>query len=256
MRPHRHQARLRERRRAVIQRSVRDLHAGQVRHHRLVFVEQLQRALARLGLIRRIRAVEFAARHDRPHRGRNVMLVGAGAEEIERPTVALRARGHQPPDLHFRQRFGNARERFRCAAAAGISSNNASMPGAPMAFEHFANVGFGMGDEGHGDVVMSVVRCEGVKCRWRSDAAVCAAWTLTSLHVYITTDVSAGVLDDLAVGGRVQQLIQFGRVARLHLEQPALRRTDRSSRVRAMRQALRSPRRLRRTPGCRRPRPL
>ena len=66
-------------------------HAGQRGDHRLVFVDELQRALAGLGLVRRVGAVELAARHDRPDRRRDVVLVGAGADEIERQAV-LRAR--------------------------------------------------------------------------------------------------------------------------------------------------------------------
>ena len=59
-------------------------------HHRLVFVDQLQGALAGLRLVRRVGGVEFAARGDGPHGRRDVVLVGAGADEIQRPAVEQR----------------------------------------------------------------------------------------------------------------------------------------------------------------------
>ena len=76
---------------AVVDRRVRHVHAGQRGHHRLEFVDQLQRALARLGLVRRVRGEEFAALRDVPDRGRNVVVVAAGAEETDVDAVALGA---------------------------------------------------------------------------------------------------------------------------------------------------------------------
>ncbi len=81
-----------ERRCAVVERRIRDFHARQAAHHGLVFVQQLQRALARFRLIRRVGAVELATRDDRPDRGGNVMLISAGAQEVQRATVPARAR--------------------------------------------------------------------------------------------------------------------------------------------------------------------
>ncbi len=66
---------------SVIQRGVRHLHAREARNHRLEFVEELQRPLARFGLIGRVGAVELTSRGDRPYGCRNVMLVSAGAEK-------------------------------------------------------------------------------------------------------------------------------------------------------------------------------
>ena len=51
--------------------------AGERGHHALVLVQQLQSALACLGLVGRVRRIELAARSDLPDCGRNVMLVGA-----------------------------------------------------------------------------------------------------------------------------------------------------------------------------------
>ena len=112
MRAHGHQARLGECRGSVVQRGVRDLHPREARHHRLVFIEQLQGALTRLRLIGRIGAIELATSHDRPDSSGNMVLVSACSDEIERPTVTLRARTHQAPDFHFRQCFRNPCQRL------------------------------------------------------------------------------------------------------------------------------------------------
>jgi hypothetical protein len=87
---HRHQHRLGQRGSAVVQRGIRDIQPGQAGHHGLVFVQQLQRALAGFGLIRRVGGVELAARDDLPDRRRDVVLVGAGADEVAVETIRRR----------------------------------------------------------------------------------------------------------------------------------------------------------------------
>ncbi len=101
VRAHRHQHRFSKRRRAVVETRVGHVHRGQRRHHRLVFVQELQRALARFGLIGRIGRIEFAARRDLPHRRRDMVFIRAAADEIQPAAVALGALLHEPRDFHF-----------------------------------------------------------------------------------------------------------------------------------------------------------
>ena len=89
---YRHQQRFRQCRGPVVQRSVGHRHGGQTRHHALIFVKHLQRALTGFRLIGRIRAVELAAANDFPDRRRNVVFVGARTEEARRPRIVRRAR--------------------------------------------------------------------------------------------------------------------------------------------------------------------
>ncbi len=102
---HRHQHRFGQRRRAVIERGVGDLHAGETRHHGLVFVEQLQGTLAGLGLVRGIGGVELAPGGDLPHRSGNVMLIRPCTDEAERLAISRRPLTHQPANLHLVQRL-------------------------------------------------------------------------------------------------------------------------------------------------------
>ena len=78
-RPYGHQHGFAERRAAVVDRGIGNVHAGQGGHHRLVFVDELQRALAGLGLVRRVGGHELAAAGHVPDGGGNVVVVAAGA---------------------------------------------------------------------------------------------------------------------------------------------------------------------------------
>jgi len=104
-----HEARLRDRGGPVVQRSIRDLHAREARHHRLVFVNELQRALTRLGLIGSVGAVELAPSREGPDCGRDVVLVRARADETQRPPISPRPFAHQPSDLHLVEPNGHPR---------------------------------------------------------------------------------------------------------------------------------------------------
>ena len=145
---HRHQHRLGQGGRAVVKRGVRHIQPGQTGHHGLVFVEQLQRALTGLGLIRRVGGIKLAARDDGPHRRRNVMLVGAGADEGTVEAVLHGAPLHQAGYAHFRKTFGNAGQ----AAAIQLGGNLIEQRiGGRCADtrQHGANIAFGMRNEGH-----------------------------------------------------------------------------------------------------------
>ena len=106
-----HQRRLGECRGAVVQRRVAHVETGELGDHRLVLVDGLQRALARLRLVRRIRAVVLAAGRYVPDRLRDVMLVSTRADEAKRRTVLHGALAHQARNRHLAHRLGHAIER-------------------------------------------------------------------------------------------------------------------------------------------------
>ena len=78
-----HQRRLGQGRRAVIDRRVRHVHAGELGDHRLVLVDRPQGPLARLGLVGRVRREELAARDQVVDRAGDVVIVGARAHEAD-----------------------------------------------------------------------------------------------------------------------------------------------------------------------------
>ena len=106
--PRSHQHRLGERGGPVVERGVGGVEPRQRRHHRLELVEELQRPLARLGLIGRVGGVELAAPGDLPDRGRQVVVVGSGADEAERAPVVGGPRLHQAGHLELRERARHA----------------------------------------------------------------------------------------------------------------------------------------------------
>jgi hypothetical protein len=66
-----------------------------------------------------------------PDRRRDVVLVGAGADEVE-PVVAAPRAAHQARDLHLAHGLGHLGEGPE-RSAFGISSNSCSMSVTPMA---------------------------------------------------------------------------------------------------------------------------
>ena len=77
----RHQARLRQRGRAVVHAGVRDVHARQLTDDRLELERRLQRALAHLRLVRRVARQELAAHRQRIDERRAEVAVRARAEK-------------------------------------------------------------------------------------------------------------------------------------------------------------------------------
>ena len=67
--------------RPVVVRSRDHVHARQLAHHRLVLVDRLERPLADLGLVWRVRGVELASEEELVHDCRNEMAIGSRAEE-------------------------------------------------------------------------------------------------------------------------------------------------------------------------------
>ena len=113
----RHQRGFGQRRGAVVDRRVRDVHAGQFRDHRLVFVDGPERPLAGFGLVRRVGGEELAAQDQVVDRARDVVVVGAGAEEAHVGIgvgVLRRERAHVTHQVHLGDR-GTDGERPRQA---------------------------------------------------------------------------------------------------------------------------------------------
>ena len=75
-----------------------DVHAGQLGEERLVLVDRLERPLADLGLVRRVRRVELAAQEELVDDRRQVVAVDARAEEARE--VGPVPPGQAPQVLH------------------------------------------------------------------------------------------------------------------------------------------------------------
>ena len=148
VRTHGHQRGLGQRRRTVVERGVADIEPGQLGDHRLVLVNRLQRALAGLRLVGRIRAVELAARRDVPDRGRDVVLVGPGADETHRRAVHLRALAHQARYFHFAHRVGHVMQLVDHQLRRYLVEQIVDRIGADR-LQHFARVFLGVRYEGH-----------------------------------------------------------------------------------------------------------
>ncbi len=91
---HRHERGFRQRRRAIVQRSIRYRHAGEPCHDGLILIEQLQRALTGLGLIRSVCAIELPTSRDGPDSGRDMMFISSRTDEVQRHAIACRALLH------------------------------------------------------------------------------------------------------------------------------------------------------------------
>jgi hypothetical protein len=78
---HREQAGLGGCRRTVVERGVGDVEPGQLADQRLELEDRLQRALAHLGLVRRVGSQELAATGERVDHRRDEVVVRAGAEK-------------------------------------------------------------------------------------------------------------------------------------------------------------------------------
>ena len=147
--PDGHQGRFRQRRRAVVERGVGDLHTGQAGHHGLEFIDELQRALARLRLVGRVGAVEFTAGGDLPHGRRHVVIVCTGPHETQRTTILLGTLQHQAGDFLFVQPFRHTRQLSRPQAGGDLIKQGFYIR-CTDGREHFADIGFRVGDKWHG----------------------------------------------------------------------------------------------------------
>ena len=148
VRAHRHEDGFGQRAGAVVEAGIGNIEPGERRHHGLVFVNHLQRALARFRLVRSVGGIEFAAGGDLPNRRRNMMLVGAGADEVQPVAILVSALVHQARYRHFRQRVGHLAELVATQLVRYFVEQLVDGCGADR-IEHGANIVVGMGNEGH-----------------------------------------------------------------------------------------------------------
>jgi hypothetical protein len=102
----RHEHRFGERRRAVVDAGVRHLEAEQDRDVGLELERRLERSLADLRLIRRVRGGELGSARDLLHDGGNEMAIATRALKRCRKGVALSERRHLGYHLALAQPFG------------------------------------------------------------------------------------------------------------------------------------------------------
>ena len=137
-------------RRAVVARGVRDVHPGQLADDRLVLEDRLEDALAHLGLVRRVRGQELAARHERVDERRDVVVVDPGAEEGELPARVRRfARRARPGARRAPARTAPARGRARRwkRRPSGMSRKSSSTEATPTAASISVAVALGEREE-------------------------------------------------------------------------------------------------------------
>ena len=207
----RHQHRLGGRGGAVVHRGVRDLEPGERADHRLELEDRLQRALADLGLVRRVRGRELRARDERVDRASARSARSARAEEPgARPArarccAASAASSREHLLLAARPRAPRAPAPSR--SFAGIGANSSSRRATPIAREHALDVVLGVRD---------------------------VAQAGPRRHLL------GAVLDVLAVGGGVEQAVELGGVVGLDHRASSRRRSSPRSRARAARRARRS----------------
>ena len=101
---------------AVVHGGVHDLHREQLGHERLVLERRLERALAHLGLVRRVRREELAAEREHRHRRGDVAALDRPADE-ERPRPGGRVQLRDPLEvrLHLQLREARADAELRMA---------------------------------------------------------------------------------------------------------------------------------------------
>ena len=145
----RHEHRLRQGRSAVVEGGIGYVHARETGHHGLVFVQQLQGALAGLRLVGRVGGVVLATTDDLPDRRRDVMLVGAGADEVEIMAIGPGALLHQARDGHFRHAGGHVPEFAGAQVRRDLGEQVFDFSGAD-GLEHLLDVGVRVGDKWHG----------------------------------------------------------------------------------------------------------
>ena len=99
-------------------------------------------------LVGRVGAVELAARDQRPDRRRDMVLVGARADEVQRPAVLTGTRLHQLHDLLFIHSFRDSIQRAHAQRARNLVKQCLDVRRADGP-EHLGNVSLGMWNEGH-----------------------------------------------------------------------------------------------------------
>ena len=144
-----HEHRFRQAGGAVVDGGVGDVHAGEPGDQGLVFVDHLQGALAGFRLVRGVGGVELTAGGDFPYRRRDVVRVGAAAEEAEREAVLLGALGHQAGHFHLAAPFGQGVEAVAGFQVGGDFIEQVLDAVGANRLEHGLDVVRSMGDIGH-----------------------------------------------------------------------------------------------------------
>ncbi len=163
--------------RLVEQRGVGDLHAGEIRDHRLEVDQRFHPALRDLGLVRRVGGVpggvlEDVAQDDLGRHGAVVALTDEAAVDA----VAVRDRRGSLPAPPLRSPRRAARAAPSSLIDAGtIASTSASSDGAPTDLQHLGDLGVV-----RADVAGVEFGWFSSSCRWSSSgadsAAVCVTW--------------------------------------------------------------------------------
>ena len=116
---HRHHHGLGRCGRTVIHRGVRDVHARQLGHHRLILKDIVQRALRDLGLIRRVRGQQLRALQQIGNDRRRVVVVDAATGEAHERLVLLAELLEELAHLQF----AHLRRQLIVAAEADVFRN-------------------------------------------------------------------------------------------------------------------------------------
>ena len=146
--PYGHQHRFGQSGAAVVDRSVADVHPGQFRHHGLELVDELQRALARLRLVRGVRGHELPAARDVPDRRRHVVVVRPGPQEARPGLVPPGALAEATQDFHLGQPVPDGGELAGAEGGRYLVEQRLDVRDADGG-EHLRHVRVGMGYERH-----------------------------------------------------------------------------------------------------------
>ena len=148
VRTHSHETGFGETRATVIDRSVGGIHRRQAGDHRLILIDDLKRALARFGLIRRVRSHEFTALDEVPDRGRYMVVVGAGASKAEYAVIERSAGAEVREHLHLTDTFRYLLEGRRAEALGDFVEERIDIGDADHS-EHRIDVGRRVRNEWH-----------------------------------------------------------------------------------------------------------
>ena len=147
-RPAGHQRRLGRGRRAVVVRGRDHVEVDQLGHQRLVLVDALERALADLGLVRRVGRVPLAAQQQLVDGGRAPMAVDARAQKRHEVGPVPPGEGGQPcGELEL----GLGRRQVEPRGTQGLGDVGEELVdrGEADGLEHPRPIGAGMGTVGH-----------------------------------------------------------------------------------------------------------
>ena len=141
-----------QRRGAVVHRSIAHVEPGELADRRLVLEDGLQRTLAALGLIGRVRRQELGATGESVDDGRHVGVVDAGPQERDQlvgRTVARGKPGQLTQHVGFAGRLGQAEPAGEAHLVGDILEEVIERRDADRG-EHLAHVLLGMGNEPQG----------------------------------------------------------------------------------------------------------